>query len=314
MKSIHIALLGTQHDYAQGLFPLIAKSLGYSIIWTNYAKADLVIFGAFYKPNAKPYRWLPKPLRSSALSLENQLSSRKNKPLTLFHTCESLRHDIFQTDYSISFDLGVENPTHLRLPYWIELVDWSHEGIVGNTNPRYGSLLSLEKMQAPLGNAFLERTHRAAMITSHLLEPRKMLFEAVNKAIGVSGYGPYFDNAIKNHHHSNFEKKDLLKGFAFNLCPENHLYPGYYTEKIPESFMSGALALGWVDANVRADFNPAAFINLEPLAWEQFESLGQLLNSREYLNSFCDQALLLTKPTLENAKNFIGEILKQAIE
>jgi len=312
MNSVRIALLGAQHDYAQGLFPLIARSLGYSISWTKPADADLLIYGAFYKPNSKPYRWLPKPLRSTAVNLEQKLNSRKIKPLTLFHTCESLRHDVFKTDYSISFDLGVQNPNHLRLPYWMELVDWSHEGITGNTNPRYGELLSLQKMQASLGNAFLSRPQKAAMITSHLLEPRKMLFDAVDKSIGVQGFGSCFNHSIKNHHQSNFEKRALLQEFAFNLCPENHLFPGYYTEKIPESFLSGALPLGWVDANVCADFNPGAFINLEPMAWENFESLTGLLQSKKYLESFCDQSLLLKQPSLEPAKVFIGEILKKA--
>lgn len=312
MKSVRIALLGTQHDYAQGLFPLIAASQGFSIIWAKPNDADLIIYGAFYKPNTKPYRWLPKPLRSSALSLENQLVGRQNQPLTLFHTCESLRHDTFATDYSISFDLGVQSSRHLRLPYWMELVDWSHEGIVGNANPRYGSLLSLTQMQAPLGNAFLSRAQKVVMITSHLLEPRKMLFEAVDKVVGVAGYGPYFNHQIKNHHQSNFEKKALLKEFAFNLCPENHLFPGYYTEKIPESFLSGALPLSWVDTNVRADFNPDAFINLEPMAWNNFESLGELLQSKQYLETFCDQALLLKQPTLDATKAFIKNLLEQA--
>lgn len=312
MKSVRIALLGTQHDYAQGLFPFIAKSLGFSIAWCKPSEADLIIYGAFYKFNTKPFRWLPKPLRSPAITLEKQLQQRKAPPITLFHTCESLRHDTFQADYSISFDLGVTDKNHLRLPYWMELVDWSHEGIIGNTNPRYGALLSLDQMQKPLGNAFLSRTQKAAMITSHLLEPRKMLYESVNKAIGVAGFGPHFNQSIKNHHHSNFEKKTLLNAFAFNLCPENQLFPGYYTEKIPESFLSRALPLSWVDANVCADFNPAAFINLEPMAWQNFEPLEELLRSKQYLETFCDQALLLQQPSLEPAKNFIKNILEQA--
>jgi hypothetical protein len=312
MKSVRIALLGTQHDYAQGLFPLIAKSLGFSIVWSKPSEADLIIYGAFYKPNTKPFRWLPKPLRSPVIALEKQLLQRKTPPLTLFHTCESLRHDTFQADYSISFDLGVADKNHLRLPYWMELVDWSHEGIIGNANPRYGALLSLDQMQKPLGNAFLSRTQKAAMITSHLLEPRKMLYEAVNKAIGVAGFGPHFNQSIKNHHQSNFEKKTLLNEFAFNLCPENQLFPGYYTEKIPESFLSGALPLSWVDANVCADFNPAAFINLEPMARQNFESLSELLRSTQYLETFCDQPLLLQQPSIEPAKNFIKNILGQA--
>jgi len=312
MKPIRICLLGTQHDYANGLLPLIARDMGYSIAWTKPATADLLIYGAFFKPQTKPYRWLPRPLRSSALSIEKQLRNRKEQPLTLFHTCESLRHDTFKNDFSISFDLGVQNPKHLRLPYWMELVDWSHEGIVGNTNTRYGELLSLKRMGQALGDDFLKRPKVASLITSHLLEPRRALAMATQNAIPIEGYGPYFDASIKNHHQSHFFKKEVIKKFAFNLCPENSLYPGYYTEKIPESFQSGALPLGWTDSNVCADFNPKAFINLEPMAYLDYTPLTELLNSESYLRQFCDQPLLLKMPTLDPAKQFITEVLRQA--
>ena len=63
---------------------------------------------------------------------------------------------------------------------------------------------------------------------------------------------------------------------------------------------------------IRDSFNPGAFINLEPMAWENFESLTGLLQSKKYLESFCDQSLLLKQPSLEPAKVFIGEILKKA--
>jgi hypothetical protein len=313
MKSIRIALVGTPHDYAHSLLPLIIQSLGYAINWTSPRSADLIIYGAFYHPQEKPYRWLPKPLRGSALQLELAFKGRKHQPLSLFHTGESVRHNYVKTDYSISMDLGVSAPIHLRLPYWMELVDWAHEGITGNTNPRYGELLSLPKLQAPLGNHFLGRTQKAALITSHLFEPRKMLYEAIDQAIGIVGFGLHFDKSIKNHNESHFQKMSILKDFAFNLCPENQLYPGYYTEKIPESFQSGALPLSWVDANVCADFNPAAFINLEPMVWENFKYLKEQLRSQEYLASFCDQALILNQPSIEPAKVFIQQILNEAL-
>lgn len=317
MKTIKIALHGTQHDYKDGILPLIIRELGYKIEWANPGDANLLIYGAFAQKEKKPFRWIPKPLRPLSAkmvsSIAHNLSGRKISPITLFHTCESLRHDSVNADYSISFDLGVQNPTHLRLPYWMELVDWSHEGITGNTNPRYGKLLSLKQMKLPLGDAFLSRPQKAAMITSHLLEPRKMLYQAVHKAVGVAGFGPHFNQSIKNHHSSNFVKEEVLKEFAFNLCPENNIYPGYYTEKIPESFLAGALALGWVDTNVCADFNPNAFINLEPMAWQNFDSLRELLNSRNYLEQFCDQALITKEVSLEPAKLFMQEVLRNSL-
>jgi Glycosyltransferase family 10 (fucosyltransferase) C-term len=317
MKTIKIALLGTPHDYKFGIVPLIINQLGYAISWVGQREADLQIYGPFYPRNQKPFRWAPKPIRplitKIGSGIDRGLSGRQSPPVTLFHTGESLRHDTFNTNFSISFDLGVQSPNHFRLPYWMELVDWSHEGIVGNSNPRYGRLLSLKQMRLPLGDSFLSRTPKAAMITSHLLEPRKTLYHAVNQAVGVTGFGPYFNKSIANHHSSNFTKEKILQDFAFNLCPENQLYPGYYTEKIPESFLSGALPLTWVDSNVCADFNPAAFINLEPMTWNRFESLGELLNDRTYLKSFCEQPLLTKELSLEPAKGFIKEILRQSL-
>ena len=141
-----------------------------------------------------------------------------------------------------------------------------------------------------------------------MTEFRRVLF----RSIPTEGYGPYFDASIKNHHQSHFFKKEVIKKFAFNLCPENSLYPGYYTEKIPESFQSGALPLGWTDSNVCADFNPKAFINLEPMAYLDYTPLTELLNSESYLRQFCDQPLLLKMPTLDPAKQFITEVLRQA--
>jgi len=208
--------------------------------------------------------------------------------------------------------LGVQNQNHLRLPYWMEMVDWSHEGIIGNKNLRFGGLLSLKQMGTPLGTNFMSRPRRAALITSHFFEPRKTLFEAVSKCITVEGFGPHFNKAIRNHNQSNFLKKEILKNFAFNLCPENGLYPGYYTEKIPEAFVSGCLPISWVDGNIRADFNPKALINLEPMAWNNFENLNSLLHSEALLQQYCEQPLLTSQPSLEPAKAFIKEILCQA--
>jgi alpha(1,3/1,4) fucosyltransferase len=313
MKLIKIALLGTQHDYADGLFPLIVRQLGFEIEWCTPNNCDLVIYGAFLKANQKHYRWLPKPLRPFFQAAEKEIKARRSyRPLSLFHTCESLRHNAIKADYSISFDLGINQKKNLRLPYWMELIDWSHEGIIDNINPRFGELLSLEKLTKPLGDHFLRRPQIASFITSHLLEPRASLLNMLKNHMEVKCFGPYFDPTIKNHHASSFIKKEVMSQFAFNLCPENAMYPGYYTEKIPEAFLAGALPITWSDSNVSHDFNPEAFINLAPMTGDNFLALPDLLNSKTRLQQFSEQSLLLEKPTLTDAKKFILEIILQA--
>ena len=105
--------------------------------------------------------------------------------MTLFHTQENIRHDLINADFSISFDLGVIDKNHFRLPYWMEMIDWEHEGITKNVNLRYGRLLSLDRLMQPLGNDFKHRLQKIAFITSHLNEPRKLLYKRLNSLVPI---------------------------------------------------------------------------------------------------------------------------------
>jgi hypothetical protein len=312
MRSVRISTAGCPSDYSQGLLPIIAQSLGYKLDWVKPNQADLLIMGPFMNFHAKKLKWCPKPLRPAAQTLFNSFSSRRDLPLRVFHSAENLRHDTIPADYSISFDLNINSPTHFRLPYWMEMINWSHEGIVGNQNPRYGQLMTIERLMQPLGKHFLGRTKTAAFLSSHIREPRKTLFEALQKVIPVTGFGAYFDQNIENHHASGFLKQDLLKEFAFNLCPENGMYPGYYTEKIPEAFFAGCLPITWADQNVRVDFNPNAFINLAPMAWCNYDPLAEILNSSQHLETYASQALLLNAPSILPFRDFVKRMMEDA--
>lgn len=315
MKTVKISLQGTPHDYSHGLIPVIIRNLGYNIEWVKPARCDLQIFGPFFRQ--KKTRWIPKPIRPFAsyleATLEATLGSRSTTPLSIFHTEENIRHDAITADYSISFDLAVQNERHHRLPYWMEMVDWSHEGLRGNQNTRFGQLFNIARMMQPLGNDFLKRPRRVAIFSSHLREPRDTLAKSVGKLIPLTGFGPQFDKDILNHHKSGINKVDVLKKYAYNLCPENGLYPGYYTEKIPEAFIAGCLPITWTDTNVCVDFNPEAFINLEPMSWQNFSPLIELLNSETHLEAFAEQPLVLNAPSIEPTKEYLKEIVLQAI-
>ncbi len=120
MKSIRIATIGTPSDYRSGLLPIIAQSLGYTVVWSTPKDADLEIIGAFAPEPAKPLRWCPKPLRP--LLAKSMVSApvnmgRRMRPLRLFHTFENLRHDHREADFALSFDLAVDCQRHLRHPY-----------------------------------------------------------------------------------------------------------------------------------------------------------------------------------------------------
>ena len=315
MKSIRIATIGTPSDYRSGLVPIIAHSLGYAITWTLPKDADLIIIGSFATEPPKPLRWCPKllrPLFAAKDSRPREERARHQRPLRLFHTFENLRHNHHAADYALSFDLGVNSKRHLRHPYWMEMMDWSHEGINGNTNPRFGALLTIARLQSPLGSAYLERAQRALFFTSHLREPRATLLHALERIIPVNKFGPYFDHNIPDHHQSGFTKLELLQMVAFNLCPENGMFPGYYTEKIPEAFFAGTLPITWCDSNVVADFNPKAILNLAPMMHNRFADLAPILGDRRTREKFADEALLVHTPSIEPLREFLAFVLADA--
>ena len=317
MTAIRVSTMGAPRDYKSSLIPAICTSLGYQIEWVKPNQCDLLILGPFENFSKKKLAWCPKPLRpimgNIQQALETQLSQRSFSPLTLFQTGENIRPDHVETDYSISFDLGISNPKHFRAPYWMEMVDWSGEGVTGNQNPRYGRLLDLEQLMQPLGDSFLRRPQVAAIFASHLREPRGTLLKAIKAQIEVEEFGMTFNPNIKNHLESGIIKYDELQNFAFNLCPENGMFPGYYTEKIPEAFMAGCLPITWADDNVRVDFNPNAFINLAPMSASRFTELNNILHSKEALSRYSSEALLTNRPTLDPLKNFLKNIIKTAL-
>ena len=316
MKNIRISTQGTPHDFQASLVPLVIRHLGYQIEWVKPGQAQMQILGPFVDIKKKPYYWCPKPLRPMVAAVDKKISPNKHESqssaLTLFHTQENVRHDLVKTDYSISFDLGIDSKNHFRLPYWMEMIDWTHEGISGNLNPRYGELLTLTKLKRPLGDRFLKKGGTGVLLSTHLREPRASIYKAIGKIIPVQGVGAHFNEAIKNHHSSGFLKRDVLNQYTFNICPENGLYPGYYTEKIPEAFYSGCLPITWADENVAVDFNPNAFINLLPFFATDFEGLEAILNDSKSLEKYQSQALISNSPSLEPFKAFLLKILQTA--
>jgi hypothetical protein len=306
---IKLAKFGQYEAYESSFLPLLIQSLGYQIHWVDPDRCDLLIKGSFKKVRPS-FKWLPRPMRKPADHLANTFFSN-HRPLTLFHTSENIRNDQFDADYFLSFDLPLSN-NQFRLPFWMEFLDWSHEGLKGNANPRFGRLLSIDELSRPLGDAFLRREKKAVIFSSHLRDPRKVLYKGLSAFLPVEGMGPFFDQTIIDHNHSGFTKESILKNYAFNLCPENGLHPGYYTEKIPEAFSAGTLPISWTDSNVQMDFNPKAFVNLQPFAYEGYQTPFRNLCEPHYLNSFCDQPLLLSTPSIEPLKKFMGEILRLA--
>jgi hypothetical protein len=90
------------------------------------------------------------------------------------------------------------------------------------------------------------------------------------------------------------------------------MYPGYYTEKIPEAFFAKCLPITWADENVKVDFNPHAFINLAPMSWCGFSPLKDIVNTPHVLAQYASQALLLQAPSILPFRDFVKRVLEDA--
>jgi hypothetical protein len=237
--------------------------------------------------------------------------NRKIKPLRIFYSHEAYPLPDIYYDYSITTHLGISNETRLRFPLWKDLIDWSHLGIKRELNQfmkRFDNFYNIKELMSPQGDFFMGKKREICLFSSHLNEPRKSMYLSLLKNFKVDGYGPHFNNKIKDHNSSSFSKKEVLKQYAFNLCPENVLCPGFYTEKVPEAFLGKSLPITWGDSNISFDFNEKSFINLLNYSKNNYLEINSLLKDDSFLKKFTTEPLLLKEPNLTEEIKFLKKI------
>ena len=280
-------------------------------------KAD-ILFILFYNINIKKKKTINFFFKKFKIerfpNIDIYSLNRSYQPIRIFFSFENCRYESVKADYYITPDLGVVNENHLRFPFWKDCIDWSiTENIYRDKDTlnsrRFGSYWDIEKLLNPFGDDFLKKKKEFCFITSYLAEPKKSIYLKFSEHFKVKGYGPYFNKHILNHNSSNFKTYDVLKNYAFNLCPHNSLYPGYYDEKLANAFIARCLPFTWADKNINFDFNDKAFVNLIDYASSNYEEICHLIKDEVFLKKFSFEPLFLKKPDLENEKKFIQKIL-----
>jgi hypothetical protein len=301
-----IAVLHQFSDFKNTVFfRLLLQESPTPIEITAPCRADIIIYGPFGREMKTVGPFIKRRERSNILKFR----FRKTQPISILHTIENYRHnDLY--DYSIGYDYSSDQKRNFRFPYWMESIDWSHEGIIRSKPLRLNKYLSINRLLSPLGDDFIrKRNGRCAAFFGHLREPRKQMLAALKETFVVDGFGKAFDSQIKNSQSSGFYKDTVLRDYSYNLCPENSIYPGYYTEKIPEAFANGCLALGWADSNVRSDFNPDAFINLLDYADSTYQDAALVLTDKKLMDKYAGSALFKMAPSVEPFRQYVRGIL-----
>lgn len=270
-------------------------------------KASLIVYGPFGRFPKLIGRFVKRKASNGPIFFKN----RKMQPINLFHTIENVRHDN-KYDFTVGYDFPTSD-TNYRFPYWMESLDWTHEGISRPAPLRISRYFQIAEFQKPLGRFLKERTGTCAAFFGHIREPRSTLMNAVGKSLVVDGFGPAFDKKIKNSQSSGVFKDDILRNYSYNLCPENGLFPGYYTEKVLEAFGSGCLPITWTEKNICHDFSPDAFINLLDYADTGYLGWDKLLNVSSSLEKFEGACLLKYTPSIEPLRAFVKKVVQAAV-
>jgi hypothetical protein len=321
MKTLKLSFIWVP-DFKETIFYyLIVKLSKLKIEIVNPNKCDLLFIGPYdqgsykrkvYNSIKSKFKFFHK-LEEYFKNLEiYQMMNRSSAPLKVFLSSEAFPHNLFKADFYITSNLGVFDNNHLRFPCWKNDIDWSHEGIVRDNNvgnaKRFGFFYDIESLLKNKGDDFLKKKN-ICFFTTVLKEPRRSFYKSFSKQFRVDGFGPYFDKKLKNHNESKFKKFDIMKNYSFNLCPENILYPGSYTEKIPDAFIGKCLPISWADNTVKIDFNPNAFINLNDHLDNDFQQLFDSLRDVDFLKKYSKEPLLLKKPNLDSEIKFVERIL-----
>lgn len=318
MNNIKYSILWA-HDIENTVFFNLLKNLSKKKFKkTKISDADIVFLGPYDNTSFKR-KFLNKIC--SSLGIKNNFFSnldiysikRSYVPLRIFMSHENYRPINFSYDFSITPNLGIDDENHFRFPSWKDYIDWSDYEIFRENNTlnalRFGEYYNQKYLLEPLSDSFMKKKRDICLFTSHMNEPRRSLFSLFSKYFKVDGYGPYFERKIKNHNMSNFKKKNIMQKYAFNLCPHNSLFPGYYEEKIPDAFLSKCLPISWADQNIKIDFNPKSFVNLLNYVPSDYTGIIKELKSDEFLKKFSNEPLILKEVDLEKEIKFVNKIL-----
>lgn len=159
-------------------------------------------------------------------------------------------------DHSLSFDFS-DDPRNIRLPLWMLQIDWFNKK--GYGNPKF--LMPYEQLH---DNLLIrrERTEFCSFVFNSTAPHRYEMVQELSRYKKVDCFGKPHGNWF----YGEDNKLATLSKYKFNICFENSIHPGYYTEKPIHAKYAGCVPVYWSDADMGIDFNAAAYLNLNDFA------------------------------------------------
>lgn len=222
-------------------------------------------------------------------------ASRENSPSRrkIWYTGENFRTPYYSADGYLGFDPEDCETNIAYFPHWMYRL--FSEIQVGSKLTGEHFMYLLEPREAA------QRSLNACMFSS-ALDPRRLLIRNIlSEFLNVESYGSAFNRNVVSKHSTALE-------FGIQICPENAIYPGYVTEKLLESWMSGNVPV-WEGLDSQGYFNKDAFLDLTGLNTNEIRRLFSGLNLQElaYMRSL---PILKKVPSLEP----IIKVIKTTLE
>lgn len=237
-------------DVKNNFFIHLISSIYDNVLVTSPEDCDFLFFSCFGDSN-----------------LMNQYQNKKR----IFYTGENLRRNEYlhklnlmsNCDICLSFDLD-EDDKKIRLPLWILQIDWF--GKINYSNPLF--TIHPDKID---DNIYYNKIKRkfCSIVYNGQSTHRLEAINELSKYKLVDIYG----NKYGNIGNGEDKKLDVISEYKFNICFENSIYPGYYTEKPLHAKIAGCVPIYWSDENISVDFNYKAFINLS-----DFSNMKEMVN------------------------------------
>lgn len=292
-------------DAERSLFSWILRSrLGYDVdvVSPDAANIDLEIRSVF------PFRSSRDKMLAYARGFMNQDAwwdyvdradygySRRTRRIaarTLWFTGENRRPPLGMADGFLGFDITDAEMPSLYFPFWMYRADWgfdSHEVVRGMT----------PELMAR-GRETITRPRTCCAFSTSREPGRLRLFDVIASVMPLDRFGKGIGVRVD-------DKFGTAGRYGFQACPENDVYPGYVTEKVPESWFSG-------NVPVWHGIDRDGWLNLDALVDTTGRTAAQV---REQLLSINDeqaawmrsQPILTREPTLEPVTEFMRQVLR----
>ena len=204
-------------------------------------------------------------------SCYGNLNERYKNKIRVFYTGENLRRVEYLSklnymsncDICLSFDFD-EDDKKIRLPLWVLQIDWF--GKINYSNPKF----TIDPKKIRNNDFYNKEKNKFCSIVYNGPSPyRSEIINKLSKYKLVDVYGNRYGNIGDGED----KKLDVISEYKFNICFENSIFPGYYTEKLLHAKVAGCVPIYWSDENISVDFNEKCLINLS-----NFKNLNEMID------------------------------------